>query len=151
VSRLEKPRPASDFEAEPIEWLRGWEGRFPKGTVIGLIGHPDLGKTLFTLYVAAEGSKRGETVIVSNVDHPNQMTRPRLEAAGADLDRVHLWTPRSFPQLPDEMVRVREIIFEDGVTLCALDPARLHWRVPFRNGHALRAKILDPLHDLAAG
>jgi len=147
---LERPRPASSFNEEPIEWLDGWEGRLPKGMVIGCVGHPDLGKSLFSHLVAAEASKRGEIVIISNVDDdPNQLTRPRLQAAGADLDRVKLYTPDRFPTLPEDFKGLRHIIEEESVSLCVLDPARLHWRVSFRNGHELRGKVLDPLNALS--
>jgi putative DNA primase/helicase len=147
---LEPPRPASSFHEEPIEWLDGWEGRLPKGMVIGCVGHPDLGKSLLSHLIAAEASKRGEIVIISNVDDdPDQLTRPRFRAAGADLDLVELYTPNSFPRLPQDFNGLRRLVEVDRRTLCILDPARLHWRVSFRNGHDLRAQVLDPLQSLA--
>jgi hypothetical protein len=55
-------------------------------------GKPDQGKGLFAAHVAAEISRAGGNVLYSAAeDSEGLMTRPRLEAAGADLDRVHLW------------------------------------------------------------
>jgi len=91
----------ADVIAERIEWL--WPGRFPMGKVSLLVGDPGLGKSMLTLMLAStvsrgapwpipeEGSAPlGDVLLVSAEDAPGDTIRPRLEAVGADLTRVHI-------------------------------------------------------------
>lgn len=106
--------PLSGFESRPITWL--WPGRVPMGKVTLLAGDPGLGKSFVTLDLAARTSKGwrmpgqtpedraatghraqrgafhspGEVLLLSAEDDPSDTIRPRLEAMGADIDRVHL-------------------------------------------------------------
>lgn len=89
-------RPASAFEHRTIEWLE--PGRVALGKLTLLAGDPGLGKSFLTLDLAArvsrgglpEGKPAGHALILSAEDDPNDTIRPRLEAMGADLTRVHL-------------------------------------------------------------
>lgn len=93
-------RRIADIPAEPLAWL--WPGRIPLGKVTILSGDPGLGKSLVTLAVAATVSRgapwpchegtaqRGDVVLVSAEDDAGDTIRPRLEAAGADLGRIHV-------------------------------------------------------------
>lgn len=90
----------SEIPAEPLSWL--WPGRIPLGKLTILSGDPGLGKSLMTLAVAAAVSRGSrwpcregialvaDVVLVSAEDDPADTIRPRLEAAGADLGRVHI-------------------------------------------------------------
>ncbi len=91
---------AAEVEAEELEWL--WPGRLALGKLGLLIGDPDNGKSLVALDMAARVSHGrpwpdgtpaplGEVLIVSGEDDAGDTLRPRLEAAGADLARVHLF------------------------------------------------------------
>ncbi len=86
--------------AETLRWL--WPARVPLGKITILSGDPGLGKSLVTLAIAAAVSRgaawpchegtapQGDVVLVSAEDDPADTIRPRLEAAGADLQRVHV-------------------------------------------------------------
>jgi hypothetical protein len=87
---------AASVKPEVVQWA--WEGRIPLGALSLIVGHPGLGKSTATALIAAqlscgelEGSLQGEpcnVLMVSFEDHLAAVVRPRLEAAGADLERV---------------------------------------------------------------
>jgi len=90
----------TSIEPKPVDWL--WPGWIPAGTVTVLDGDPGLGKSTLLLDLAArvsrglsmpDGSRGGApagVVILSAEDDPARVIRPRLELAGADLERVAL-------------------------------------------------------------
>jgi hypothetical protein len=89
--------PFSSIEPEPVTWV--WEGRIPLGSLTNYVGAPNVGKSTHAFDLAAKGS-RGElsgdlsgepisSLILSYEDHAAYTIRPRLQAAGADLSRVH--------------------------------------------------------------
>jgi hypothetical protein len=83
-----------------LYWL--WQHRVPFGALSTLAGDPDQGKSLISLYLAARVSKgerlygntedteAGEVLLLIAEDDPEVTLRPRLEAAGADLSKIHL-------------------------------------------------------------
>ena len=91
---------AADLEPREVEWL--WAGRVPLGMITMFAGDPKLGKSLVTLAMAAAVSRGlplpmsdvpnepGSTILMSAEDDPNRTIVPRLEAAGADLSKVHV-------------------------------------------------------------
>jgi len=108
---------ASDVQPKRLRWL--WTGRLPLGMFCGVEGDPGEGKSLICIDIAArvstgrefpDGTKPepGDVIIISGEDDPAITLRPRLEAAGADLSRVCLWT-KNLPALPgglNELLRV---------------------------------------------
>ena len=87
----------SEISPEEIEWL--WPGRLPLGKLAVLDGDPGLGKSVVTLDLAARVStglelpygERGEpagAVLLSAEDGLADTIRPRLDAAGADTERI---------------------------------------------------------------
>jgi putative DNA primase/helicase len=90
-----------ESEARQVEFL--WLGRLARGKLSLLAGDPGIGKSQLAIYIAArisngdrwpDGGKaeRGSVVILSAEDSLSDTLRPRLEAAGAALDRVHVLT-----------------------------------------------------------
>ncbi|MBS1848768.1 MAG: AAA family ATPase [Actinobacteria bacterium] len=91
----------SDVQPERVEWV--WPGRLPIGKLVVLDGDPGCGKSTLTLDVAARistGSPMpdgytpdapGSVVLMSAEDGPGDTIRPRLDAAGADPNRVVLF------------------------------------------------------------
>src|SRR5262249_21000025 len=89
-----------NVRAVPINWL--WPGRIARGKVTFIAGHPGLGKSQASLSVAAIASsggleavdrapcERGAAVMLLAADEAVHTIRPRLEAAGADLSRIHV-------------------------------------------------------------
>lgn len=90
----------ADITSKPIEWL--WPGRIALGKVTLFSGDPGLGKSLVTTTLAAIVSRGlpwpvdgcnapiGDSVIVSAEDAADDTIRPRLDAAGADVNRISI-------------------------------------------------------------
>lgn len=88
----------SDVKMERLSWL--WEGVLAEGKLSFIAGDPGLGKSQVSLNVAAivssggkwpvsgQQAKQGNVIIISGEDDPADTIKPRLVAAGADLDRV---------------------------------------------------------------
>jgi len=92
-------RRISDIPAQELRWL--WPGRIPLGKLTLFAGDPGLGKSFVTLDIAAHvtrgktwpdgtpgSGERGSVIILSAEDDAADTIRPRLDAAGADLDRI---------------------------------------------------------------
>lgn len=89
----------ADVEPERVEWL--WPGRIPKGKITTLDGDPGLGKSTLALNIGAtittgsawpDGGRcqyPGDVLLLSAEDGLADTVRPRLDAAGADVTRVH--------------------------------------------------------------
>ena len=91
-------RTAAEVEARPITWL--WEPHFALGKFSMIVGDPGLSKSTLTACMAAHVScgrhwpdqsscPEGEVLLVNAEDDPADTTRPRLDAAGAVLERIH--------------------------------------------------------------
>ena len=115
----------SDVPAERVEWL--WPKRIPLAKLTVLDGDPGLGKSTLTLDLTARVTTRSPmpdgtrsllcaraVIIVSAEDGIADTMRPRLEAAGADLERVHVLDSVTFA---DEEGRLQERPPEFLVTL----------------------------------
>ena len=77
----------TDIEAKQIEWL--WEPFIPLGKFTDVAGQMGQGKSLFTIHMAARVSKEGGSVLLyAGEDDFSDTVRPRLEVAGADLDKI---------------------------------------------------------------
>lgn len=90
----------SDIEAEAILWL--WDQRLACGKFSVISGNPGLGKSQVCASLSAvvsvggkwpvtrDKAPLGSVIILSAEDDPKDTIRPRLEAAGADLTKIHL-------------------------------------------------------------
>jgi hypothetical protein len=140
---LAGPRKASGVKAEVVEWR--WMNRIPKGMITLVAGKPDQGKGLFAAHVAAEISQAGGNVLYSAAeDSEGMMTRPRLEAAGADLDRVHLWRF----QLPRHGVELAQYVLEMEIDLIVMDPVARHLSGGISRFSDNIGTVLKPMTDL---
>jgi len=108
-------RRASSYQKKQVEWL--WEGRFAIG-MLGLIdGDPSRGKSQLLATMAGhittgrpwpDGTScpTGGWVLTGAEDPIEEVVLPRLEAAGADLDRVTILTSKddgSPIRLPEDL------------------------------------------------
>jgi hypothetical protein len=111
----------ADVRAEPVEWL--WPERIPLGAITVLAGDPGLGKSSLSIDLAARlsrgvlGGKPGNVLMLTAEDPLAQVVRPRLEAAGADLDRIRVGSIErdgfAGPiQLPDDALHLRGQLLE---------------------------------------
>lgn len=132
---------ASTLAALPVEWL--WTDYIPKGAITVLDGDPGLGKSTLTAELAARVSRGwsmpplagGEMVVppadvllLNAEDDMARTIRQRLEAAGADLERVHILhaikdgdTERP-PVLPGDLRLIEDNVTHRGVALVVVDP-----------------------------
>ena len=91
---------AADIKPEHIEWLV--DQSFPLGMLAVIGGQPGLGKSQISINLAAgvttgkglpgTGSfnNLGSVIILANEDDAARTIRPRLDAAGADISKVHI-------------------------------------------------------------
>jgi AAA domain len=166
-------RLASDIKPQPIRWL--WPGRIARGKVTVIAGHPGLGKSQVTASMAAivstggqwpvdrSSCERGHVVIMSAEDDPGDTIRPRLEAAGADLTRVHIidavadgyradgtQCQRGF-RLDADTARLGTMLAQIGdVRLVVIDPITAYLGETDSHKNAEIRALLMPLADLAA-
>ncbi|AOJ88360.1 hypothetical protein WS87_12675 [Burkholderia sp. MSMB0856] len=131
---------ASAIVPEAIRWL--WSDWLPEGKLTLLAGSPGTGKTTLALALAAtvttggtwpDGSacnRIGDVLVWSGEDNPADTIVPRLMAAGADLDRVHIITGRTdenggllpFDPAADMPLLSERLADMDAARLLILDP-----------------------------
>jgi RecA-family ATPase len=128
----------ADVDREQVRWL--WEGRIPLGKLVTLDGDPGVGKSTLTLTIAAKVStgspfpdgarpEVGDVILLSAEDDIGDTIRPRLEAAGADLDRCWVLPdvrpegePPRPPELPADLFLLEDLIKSKGAALVVIDP-----------------------------
>jgi hypothetical protein len=127
-----------DCQPQPREWL--WPGRVAAGKLTLIDGDPSQGKSLLTLDLVArlstarplpDGPGLGQplsAVLIGTEDGLGDTIRPRLQASGADLTRVHAFVVRPpeggqrLPVFPDDSDLLRETLVETGARLVVIDP-----------------------------
>ena len=130
----------SNVEPERVEWL--WPGYIPLGKLTVMDGDPGLGKSTIMIDVAARISSarvmpdgsRGHldaaagVLLLSAEDGLADTVRPRLAAAGADLERTYAFEAvheavgeRPFV-LPQDAQALEDEVTRTGATLVVIDP-----------------------------
>lgn len=126
---------ASEVEKRNVRWL--CPGYIPRGRVTDLEGNPNEGKSLFACDLAARISSGdvgpdgapcdpGAVIMVSAEDDAGDTIRPRLEAAGARLDKITLigfTMPDGEPlTLPQHLPLIEAEIRRANAHLVVIDP-----------------------------
>jgi hypothetical protein len=100
VSAISEIVTVADVEPEPVAWL--WNGFIPLGKLTVLHGDPGVSKSTLTLEIAARVSTGmlmpdlstcrppADVLLLLAEDGIGDTIRPLLDAAGADLTRVHV-------------------------------------------------------------
>jgi putative DNA primase/helicase len=138
---------ASDLVPEQIDWL--WPSFVPLAMPTVLGGFPGVGKTTILYDLAARTSRDGKAVLVATAeDHLAAVVRPRLEAARADLELVHMVVAPI--TLPESVGLLKRLVEEKGAALLVLDPlvAFVGDAVNTHRDHHVR-RVLAPLAKLA--
>jgi putative DNA primase/helicase len=133
-------RPLSDYAAEPVPWL--WRPWISSRTLAVLDGDPGVSKSTLALDLAARITRGWDmpfcedlhprppaaVLLLSAEDDPNFTIRPRLDAIGADVGRVHYFSAVSVagdsrpPVLPWDLDLVAGRVRDLGVSLVVVDP-----------------------------
>lgn len=121
----------SSVATEKVRWV--WPCRVASGKLTLLDGDPGLGKSTLTLAVAAAVSagkpmpgedvatcRPGNVLIIAIEDGVGDTVRPRLEAAGADVDRIFCIT--SPVCLRDDLGELQRLIDTLHIALVIIDP-----------------------------
>lgn len=160
---------AADVEPEAIEWLWPLEanlpeddenhraGKIPAGMLTTIDGRPGEGKSTLTAFLATEVSNRKAPyrngVIFSNMEDPiAQVLRPRLEAAGANLQNVHFFNfflGKRDEEIERTVEMLRSMIRALNVALIIADPIAAHLGVSLYNDQEVR-RVLSPLTKMLA-
>ena len=161
-------RRASDIAPEKVEWL--WTGRLAVGKHTCIAGDPGTGKSQLTMAIAAaitagsewpcgEGrAPRGSVVILSAEDGTADTIVPRLMAAGADRNRVHIISAaqesdsrgRRAVNLQHDLELLERKIEEIGdVKLVIVDPVSSYLGRADSHKNAEVRGILEPLSEMA--
>ncbi len=149
---------ASDLVSERLEYI--WDGRIARGKLTIVAGDPGLGKSLLAAHIAAivsQGSAwapddgqalKGSVIMVTTEDGLQDTIRPRLEAAGANLEAVHLLQDLDLTRNQDALEQ--EIKRLPDARLMIIDPITSCLGRTNINGTADVRAIITPLSRLAA-
>jgi hypothetical protein len=132
ASRRAVATPYAQIRREHVEWLE--PGRIPLGAVSILAGEPGLGKSLYSVRLAAELSRRdAATLLLSAEDSEGATIRPRLDACEAVSRLVHAvrlageaGAAGEGLTLPRDAEELDHLIAETGARLVVVDPVVAH-------------------------
>ncbi|MCW5935035.1 MAG: AAA family ATPase [Fimbriimonadia bacterium] len=163
-----------DVKPEPIQWL--WMPYIPIGKITLLVGDPGVGKSFLSLKLAASVSrgigefglklsKPGTVLLWSAEDGASDTIRPRLDAMGANIGRIHLqqnllsFTPSELRGTGDYERGLEQLEYDLeklNPTLCIIDPyaAFIHAKLnsnaaPHMRAISKRLSELAERHDCA--
>jgi putative DNA primase/helicase len=148
---------ACDVEAREVLWL--WRDYVPRGKVSLLASPGGIGKSTVAIDVAArvtrgdvapdgEPIESGSVVYIACEEDPGDTLRPKLEAAGANLERVHIVTEP--PNLPHDGPRLAALVAKIGdVRLVVVDTIGDVLGKADENKNSEVRAALAPLRDLA--
>ncbi len=159
---------ASDIQPERLEWV--WPGRIARGKVALLGGPPGLGKSQVTANIAAIVSSGGEwpcgegrapqggVLILSAEDGIADTIVPRLIAAAADVQQIHIIAAATRPDgtgrrtfsLKTDVDLLERLAEETGsVRLIIIDPISAYMGGADGNGNVETREVLEPLAEMA--
>jgi len=140
------------------------EGKIPSGSISVIAGKPGEGKTTVVISIVAQlsrGTMPGDwygtpvhVVIASCEDSPSATLRPRLEAAGADLSRVHVVTTArdgidESISIPTDLAGIEKAMKDVDARVLVVDPVMGHLgEVDSYKDQSVR-KALAPLAAMA--
>ena len=159
---------ASEIEPRAVEWL--WPGRIARRKLALLAGDPEQGKSQIGIDIAARLSiadlwpddsgpaPSGSTLILSAEDAAEDTLRPRLEAAGADLRRIHILQSvvgsegkrRTFSLQTDLDALGRKMDEVGDVALIMIDPITSYMGVKIDSYRTTDVRaVLEPVAEFA--
>jgi putative DNA primase/helicase len=161
-------RKAANIRPEKVDWL--WVGRIARGKHTCIAGEPGTGKSQLSIIVTAVMTTSGEwpcgegwaplgtVIILSAEDGAADTIVPRLMAAGADRDRVHIVSAvrnhngkgqRTFNLQTDIELLERKISEIGDVALVIVDPVSSYLGKTDSHKNSEVRGVLEPLSDMA--
>jgi putative DNA primase/helicase len=161
-------RRAADITPRRIDFL--WAGRLARGKHTAFAGEPGDGKSQLSIYVAAMISRGGEwpcnegraplgNVIIFNAeDGADDTIVPRLIAAGADIERIHIVSAvlledgkdrRTFNLQADLALLEKKIREIGDVALVSIDPISSYMGKTDSHKNSEVRGALEPLSEMA--
>ena len=125
---------ASEIVSEPIAWL--WKGQLAEGKLTIWAGDPGVAKSAISVDIASRIS-RGDrfpdepagtrheprnVLIISFEDGAEDTIKPRLRAAGADMERVAIFPLEYAPSVTQEVPVILDALRELQPALVIIDP-----------------------------
>jgi hypothetical protein len=124
----------ANVEPQDVAWL--WPGRLPAGMLAVFDGAPGAGKSSIVCDLAARittgrpwpgtvGRREPRDVILlAHEDSAAHTVRPRLDVAGADVQRVHILdsVKGRLPRFPDDVGAIESAIRSTGASMLIVDP-----------------------------
>ena len=169
TSRQLLSRRASEITPKDIDFI--WNGRLARGKHTCIGGEPGVGKSTVAYAIIAaittggmwpcgEGQAPiGNVIILSAEDDPDDTIVPRLMAAGADRDRIHIVTAvtgkdgkgRTTFSLQNDLDLLEQKIDEIGdVALVDIDPVSSYLGKTDSHKNSEVRGILEPISEMAA-
>jgi putative DNA primase/helicase len=169
TSRQLLSRRASEITPKDIDFI--WNGRLARGKHTCIGGEPGVGKSTVAYAIIAaittggmwpcgEGQAPiGNVIILSAEDDPDDTIVPRLMAAGADRDRIHIVTAvtgkdgkgRTTFSLQNDLDLLEQKIDEIGdVALVVIDPVSSYLGKTDSHKNSEVRGILEPISEMAA-
>ncbi len=159
------PVPCSQITPVPVSWL--WEPYLPRGKLVVLDGDPGTGKSFVTTDLAARVSAGlpmpdgaaappANVLVLSAEDDARDTIRPRLAAAGGDLERVcFFYAPGTgqdrVPRFPDDGPELGDAVRALRPALVVIDPLAAFFGPAVSGGTDQSVRtVLAPLATLAA-
>ncbi|NLE57072.1 MAG: AAA family ATPase [Planctomycetes bacterium] len=155
-------RRASEIEKKPVEWL--WQSRIELGSLNLIGGDAGSKKSLLSCALAAavttgaawpgdlNGRPPADTLFLPAEDDLSKAVAPRLAAAGADLERVHIVEATEIEKrtlacmLPRDAARLGRLIRQTDAKLCIIDPIKSY--VDADTDSNRNEKVRNDLHPL---
>ena len=159
-------RCAAEIPPEKVEWL--WPDRLARGKHTCIAGDPGTGKSQLSIAIIAtvttagkwpcgEGrTPLGNAIVLSAEDGASDTIVPRLLAAGADLDRVHVVSAvhdangwRALNLQHDLELLERKIAEVGNVALVVVDPVSSYLGKTDSHKNSEVRGVLEPLSEMA--
>lgn len=164
-----KTRRVSDIEEKETEWLIG--DRIPRGMISTFVGLPGSGKSMLAAFIASKISTGqglnceaeiwpsrapGRVLIFAFEDSAETTLRPRLEAMGADLDRIEVCEVKAQREeecgidLLEDFHLIKQHAIEFAPDLIVIDPVNSGWGAgKDQNDDVDSRQVLGPYKRLA--
>lgn len=146
----------ADIQPRATEWVL--QDLLPAAEIVVLVGEEGIGKGLWCCNLIARittGPNPRNVLMILAEDDAQRVVRPRLDAAGADVSRVHLVvedveTLTGTPLLPTHRDRIAALVTELDAQVLIIDPwiSTVPGAISVKDAQQAR-QALDPMTKLA--